>query len=121
MTPMRAIVAATAHGAGAAFRSHDLGTIEKAKVADVVLLEADPLIDIHNIENIAVVIAQGRKVDLGALPAHPIFSRSRSSRSESEDVTHVTFLNSAPPHFVHPPSIYSVEWRESRIDLDVGI
>jgi hypothetical protein len=73
MTPMHALVAATANGAGAALRSRDLGTIEKGKLADVVLLGADPLADIHNIENIAAVIAQGRNVDLGALPEHPIF------------------------------------------------
>ena len=73
MTPMQAIVAATANGAGAAMRSRDLGTIEKGKVADVVLLEADPLADIRNIEKIAAVIAQGRQVNLDALPEHPVF------------------------------------------------
>lgn len=73
MTPMQAIVAATANGAGAAMRSHDLGTIERGKVADVVLLEADPLADIHNIEKITAVIAQGRQVNLATLPEHPIF------------------------------------------------
>jgi imidazolonepropionase-like amidohydrolase len=73
MTPMQAIVAATANGAGAAFRSRDLGTIEKGKMADVVLLEADPLADIHNIEKISAVVAQGRVVDLGSLPEHPVF------------------------------------------------
>jgi imidazolonepropionase-like amidohydrolase len=73
MSPMQAIVAATANGAGAAFRSQDLGTIEKGKVADLVLLEADPLADIHNIEKISAVVAQGRVVDLGGLPQHPIF------------------------------------------------
>jgi imidazolonepropionase-like amidohydrolase len=73
MTPMQAIVAATANGAGAAFRSRDLGTIEKGKVADLVLLEADPLADIHNIEKISAVVAQGRIVDLDNLPEHPIF------------------------------------------------
>jgi imidazolonepropionase-like amidohydrolase len=75
MTPMQAIIAATANGAAAAYRSHDLGTIEKGKQADLVLLEADPLADIHNIEKIAAVIAQGRRVDLARLPEHPIFYR----------------------------------------------
>ena len=73
MTPAQAIVAATANGAGAAFRSRDLGTIEKGKIADLVLLEADPLTDIHNIEKISAVVAQGRVVDLAGLPEHPIF------------------------------------------------
>jgi imidazolonepropionase-like amidohydrolase len=73
MTPMQAIVAATQHGAAAALRSRDLGTIEKGKQADLVLLDADPLADIHNIEKIAAVIAQGRRVDLASLPEHPLF------------------------------------------------
>jgi imidazolonepropionase-like amidohydrolase len=73
MTPMQALVAATANGAGAAMRSRDLGTIEKGKAADVVLLDADPLADIHNIESVSAVIAQGRKVDLASLPEHPLF------------------------------------------------
>jgi imidazolonepropionase-like amidohydrolase len=73
MTPMQAIVAATANGAGAALRSRDLGSIEKGKSADLVLLDADPLADIHNIEKISAVVAQGRVVDLGSLPEHPLF------------------------------------------------
>ncbi len=73
MTPMQAIVAATANGAGAAYRSKDLGTVENGKWADLVLLDADPLADIHNIEKINAVISQGRKVDLVSLPEHPLF------------------------------------------------
>jgi len=73
MTPMQAIVAATKNGAAAALRARDLGTIENGKSADLVLLEADPLADIHNIEKIAAVIAQGRSVDLASLPEHPLF------------------------------------------------
>jgi imidazolonepropionase-like amidohydrolase len=73
MTPMQAIVAATKNGAAAALRSHDLGTIESGKSADLVLLNADPLANIHNIEKISAVIAQGRQVDLSSLPEHPLF------------------------------------------------
>lgn len=76
MTPMQAIVAATANGAGAAYRSRDLGTIEKGKVADLIVLEADPIADIHNIERISAVIAQGRVVDLASLPEHPVFFKN---------------------------------------------
>ncbi len=79
MTPMQALLAATANGAAAALRSKDLGTIEKGKVADLVLLSGDPLADIHNIEKIAAVIAQGRRVDLTGLPEHPIFYKKPGS------------------------------------------
>ena len=73
MTPMQAIVAATRNGAASAYRSKDLGTIEPGKIADLVLLDADPLADIHNIEKVGAVVAQGRLVDLAKLPEHPLF------------------------------------------------
>ena len=72
---MQAIGAATANGAGAAFRSRDLGTVEKGKLANLALLDADPLTDIHNIEKINADIAQGRRVALSSLPEHPLFFR----------------------------------------------
>lgn len=75
MTPMEAIVAGTKHGAAAAGMSADLGTIEPGKIADLVLLSADPLADIRNIEKIEAVIAGGKLVDRAALPEHPLFLR----------------------------------------------
>ena len=74
MTPMQAIVAATKNGAAANFLSRDLGTIEPGKIADLVLLDADPLADIHNIEKVNAVVARGKEVDLKSLPEHPLFS-----------------------------------------------
>ena len=42
----------------------DLGTIEKGKVANLVLLDADPLADIHNTTKIfAVFLEEGREFD----------------------------------------------------------
>jgi imidazolonepropionase-like amidohydrolase len=38
----------------------ELGTIEVGKLADLVLLEADPLADIANTTRIAAVVANGR-------------------------------------------------------------
>jgi imidazolonepropionase-like amidohydrolase len=73
MTPMDAIVAATKNGAASAFRAKDLGTIEPGKIADLILLDADPIADIHNIEKVSTVIAQGRLVDRAKLPEHPLF------------------------------------------------
>ena len=36
------------------------GTVEKGKIADLVLLDADPLVDIRNTQKIAAVIINGR-------------------------------------------------------------
>ena len=40
-----------------------LGTIEKGKLADLVLLDANPLQDIANTEKISAVVVNGRLVD----------------------------------------------------------
>lgn len=41
-------------------REKDLGTIEKGKLADFILLDADPLSDISNTRKIAAVVVNGR-------------------------------------------------------------
>lgn len=73
MTPMQAIVSATKNGAAAAAMPNELGTIEPGKIADLVLLSADPIADIHNIEKVEAVFSKGRMVDRDRLPEHPLF------------------------------------------------
>jgi len=74
MTPSQAIVAATRNGAMAARGLKDFGTLEAGKLADVVLLTADPLADISNLRNVAAVIKEGRVVDRARLPASRVLS-----------------------------------------------
>jgi imidazolonepropionase-like amidohydrolase len=45
----------------------DLGTIEKGKIANLVLLDADPLADIHNTTKISEVFLSGKEFDRPAL------------------------------------------------------
>ena len=60
LTPLEAICAATINAARVTGRDKDLGSIEPGKLADLVLLDANPLDDIHNTTRIHAVIANGK-------------------------------------------------------------
>jgi imidazolonepropionase-like amidohydrolase len=59
-TPMEAIQAATIVPARAMRLDKELGTIEAGKLADMILLNGDPLEDIHNIRRVTYVVANGK-------------------------------------------------------------
>jgi len=50
--------------------------IEEGKLADLVLLDADPLADIHNLRKVRSVIIAGRLVDPAKLPERPVLSQA---------------------------------------------
>jgi imidazolonepropionase-like amidohydrolase len=74
MSPSQAIVAATRNGATAARRLDDFGTLEKGKLADLVVLTGDPLADISNIRKITAIYKDGRLVDRSRLPEVRVLS-----------------------------------------------
>ena len=59
-TSLEALRAATVTPATVTHRAKDVGTIEVGKIADLVLLDANPLDDIHNTEKIRAVVVGGR-------------------------------------------------------------
>jgi len=67
LTPMQALQAATKRPAEFLGRLETQGTVEKGKVADLVLLDADPLIDMGNIEKIRSVFVRGKLIDRAML------------------------------------------------------
>ena len=75
MTPAQALVAATKNGAIASQGLKDFGTIETGKLADVLLLDADPLADIHNIRKLSLVMRDGRVIDRDRLPEKPVWTK----------------------------------------------
>jgi imidazolonepropionase-like amidohydrolase len=57
---MDVIVAATRNSAESLGKAKELGTIERGKIADLLLLDQNPLEDIANTRKINVVVANGR-------------------------------------------------------------
>jgi imidazolonepropionase-like amidohydrolase len=67
ISPLDAIRIGTLHGAIFLGKEKDLGTIEPGKLADLVLLDADPTKDIDNAKRIHLVIKGGAVVDRSRL------------------------------------------------------
>jgi imidazolonepropionase-like amidohydrolase len=59
LTPMEALQTATLNPARYLGLTDALGTVELGKIADLVVLEANPLEDIHNTQKIAAVVVNG--------------------------------------------------------------
>lgn len=59
LSPMEVLVAASRNGARAMGRESDLGTLEPGKLADAVVLDADPMVDASNLRRIALVVRGG--------------------------------------------------------------
>ena len=69
LTPMEALQSATIKPAKFLGLSDSLGTVEKGKLADLVLLEANPLEDIHNTQKINAVVVNGKFISKSELEA----------------------------------------------------
>jgi hypothetical protein len=66
-TPMEALQTATSNPARFLGMEASLGSVEPGKIADLVLLTADPLEDIRNTRKISAVVANGHIFDRAAL------------------------------------------------------
>jgi imidazolonepropionase-like amidohydrolase len=69
LAPLEALQAATLGPARYLNATDSLGTVERGKLADLVLLDADPLVDIRNTTRIRAVVVGGRWLDRAALDA----------------------------------------------------
>jgi imidazolonepropionase-like amidohydrolase len=71
-TPMEAIVATTRSNAEFMGIARELGTIEAGKLADLIIVNRNPLADIRNLKAIDTVMIGGRPQDLRYHPDHSI-------------------------------------------------
>jgi imidazolonepropionase-like amidohydrolase len=62
LTPMQAIVAATGTNAEVLGRKNEFGTLQPGRQADFLVLDANPLEDIHNTEKLSAVWQAGKAV-----------------------------------------------------------
>lgn len=69
LTPMEALQSATRNPAAFLGKLDSLGTIERGKMADLVLLDANPLDDIRNVQKIDGVVFGGKLISKSSLKA----------------------------------------------------
>jgi hypothetical protein len=65
ISPMMAIQAATLNVAKTFKKARDYGSVEPGKVADLAIVEGDPLQDIWMTQNVKMVVMDGKVVDIG--------------------------------------------------------
>lgn len=82
LSPLEAIMTATLNAAHVLKAEKDIGSIEKGKLADLVILDANPLEDIRNTRKIWKVIQGGKVVDRDAL--------EKWSERETEEVAKIS-------------------------------
>ncbi len=84
MSPMALLHAATRNIAKAYKVDNDFGTLEPGKIADMVILDKNPLAGARNYESIHAVIKDGALVDLSALPDQPLLTAELPPSLEEE-------------------------------------
>ena len=68
-------MAGTRNGAIASRGLAEFGTIEAGKRADLLVLDADPLLAISNLRTLAMVMRDGQVIDRQRLPQQRVLSR----------------------------------------------
>jgi imidazolonepropionase-like amidohydrolase len=89
--PMEMLKAATRNIAVAYRKDKDLGTLEEGKIADVLILNKDPLQAAENYRSIEMILKDGVPVNRDILPEAPILTRPMDPPAEEES-SYVPFL-----------------------------
>lgn len=99
MTPHEALRAATLNGAEYLAMDKDLGSLEKGKLADILILTANPLDDLYNSTAISHVVLNGRLYDAATMDQQGHHPTKRAPLFwENGGVSSVGTLNHASQH-----------------------
>jgi len=85
LSPLAALQAATRNAAQFMGQLDRRGTIEAGKIADLVLLDEDPLADIHNTRSIRAVLLNGKLYPRAALDAMLSQAQALASRQDAAE------------------------------------
>ena len=77
MSPIEALAAGTIESARSLGYDKDVGSIAAGKLADLVILNADPSVDIRNSDKVAKVMIGGRLYDAATLNEEVTGTRKR--------------------------------------------
>jgi imidazolonepropionase-like amidohydrolase len=78
MTNIEVLRAATLHGAEYIGMGEDLGSIEPGKLADLIILDEDPLQDIQNTNSVSYTLINGRMYDTATMNEIGNYDKKRS-------------------------------------------
>ena len=95
LSPLEVLQATTLNAAEFLHRETTMGTVDQGKDADLVLLDANPIVDVANLDKISAVLVNGRyfprqsldKMKIGVAEAYA--SQPLKSLSAATDPTHV--------------------------------
>jgi imidazolonepropionase-like amidohydrolase len=82
--PMEMLKAATLNIAVAYGKDNDLGTVEPGKIADLLILDKNPLQAAQNYRSIHMILQEGVIVDRDTLPRNPILTKPMAPPPEEE-------------------------------------
>ena len=80
LSPLAALQAATRNAAQSMGQLDRRGTVEVGKIADLVLLDADPIADIHNTRSVRAIVLNGKLYPRESLDARLLNAQVLASR-----------------------------------------
>lgn len=125
LSPMAALQTATLNPARFLGRAKEMGTVEQGKIADLVLLDADPVADIRNTTKITAVIVSGRLFTRSSLDQMLAQAEARASRKSIAETLLQTINNEGIEsaikqyHELRSSQLTTYDFRESELN-DLG-